>query len=112
MLLPGRNEGVRLGVTLEEGLQDAVHDAFWQEPPLEDGVVGAAGADDPLQVIGPADVRHVSRVADVLLKFSPCLRKKTTQRLQKDDLCSSCGPHERRHRAGLGPRVTGLTHAL
>lgn len=63
---------VNLGVTLEEGLQDTVHDALWQESPLEDSVVGTARADDPLQVIGPANVCHVGRVANVLFEFGSC----------------------------------------
>lgn len=65
---------VNVGVTLEEGLQDAVHHTLGQEPPLEDGVVGAAGADDPLQVVGPTDICNVGGVADVLLEFGACMR--------------------------------------
>lgn len=60
---------------MEEGLQDAIHDTFREEPPLEDGVVGATSADNPLQVIGPADVGHVGRVTNVLFEFGSCLRK-------------------------------------
>lgn len=50
---------INADVTLEEGFKDAVHDALWQEPPLEDGVVSSASTDDPLQVVGPANVCHM-----------------------------------------------------
>lgn len=76
-MLSGINAEVNLGVTLEEGFQDAVHDTLGQKPPLEDSVVGATGADNPLQVIGPANVCHMGRVTDVLLEFGSCLKKKT-----------------------------------
>ena len=80
-MLAGRSSGaVDGGVTLQEGLQNAIHHALWQEPPLEDSVIGAAGADDPLQVVGPANICHMGRVTNVLLEFSSCWRKKT-QRL-------------------------------
>lgn len=39
-------------------------------------MVGTTGADDPLQVIRPANVGYVGRVTDVLLKFGSCFRKK------------------------------------
>lgn len=39
-------------------------------------MVSTTGADDPLQVIGPADVSDVGRVTDVLLEFGSCFRKK------------------------------------
>lgn len=58
--------------TLEEGLQDAVHDALWQEPPLEDSVVSATSTDDPLQVVGPANICHMGRMTNVLFEFGSC----------------------------------------
>ena len=65
----------RPGPTLQQRLQDPVHDPLRQEPPLEDGVIGPPGAEDPLQVTGPADVGHMGRVADVLLKLGPWRRQ-------------------------------------
>lgn len=62
---------------MEERLQDAVHDALGKKPPLEDSMVGTTGADDPLQVVGPANICHMGRVTDVLLEFGSCLMKKT-----------------------------------
>lgn len=37
-------------------------------------MVGTAGADDPLEVVGPADVGNVRRVANVLLEFGTWFR--------------------------------------
>lgn len=61
--------------TLEEGLQNAIHDSFRKEPPLKHGMVGPAGTDDPLQVVGPANIRHMGRVTNVLFEFGPCVKK-------------------------------------
>lgn len=78
--LSGTNaEVVRCDSTLEEWLQNAIHYTLGQKPPLEDGMVGATCADDPLQVVGPANVRHVGGVTNVLLKFGS-LRKKDVDR--------------------------------
>lgn len=69
-------EELNCSVTLEEGLQDAVHDTLGQKPPLEDSMVGTTSADNPLQVVGPADIGYMGGVANVLLEFGSCLRKK------------------------------------
>lgn len=69
---------VNHGVTLEEWLKDAIHYTLGQKPPLEDGMVCTTSADDPLQVIGPANVGHVGRVTNVLLEFGS-LRKNDSE---------------------------------
>lgn len=73
---------VNHGVTLKERLQDAVHYALRQKPPLEDSMVGAACADDPLQVVGPTNVGYMSRVTNVLLEFGSL--RNNTQSLEKN----------------------------
>lgn len=50
---------------------------------MEEGVVGAAGGQDALQVAGPADVGDVRRVALVLLGFGS-LEENETQIVERE----------------------------
>lgn len=38
-------------------------------------MVGTASADNPLKVVGPTDIGHMGRMANVLLKFGGCFRR-------------------------------------
>lgn len=55
--------------TLRGAFQHAVADTFWNKPPLEHGMVGPTSAQHPLEVVGPADICDMCRMAHVLSKF-------------------------------------------
>ena len=58
--------------TLQKRFQHPVHDSLWEKPPLEQSVVRSSGAHHPLEIMRPAHVGHVSRVANVLFELSRC----------------------------------------
>lgn len=58
--------------TLWCGFQQVVANTFWNEPPLENWVVGSSCAQYPLEVMGPADIRDMCRMAYVFSKFGSC----------------------------------------